>query len=427
VKSNYFCLNLALLSLCASFVICDVYADEAWSRFRGENASGASKSAKIPSTWSDTENLAWKTALPGHGSSSPVVRGGRVYLTAYSGYGLDFQKPGDIADLRLHTLCLDFETGKIIWDQTIEASEHEQKADQRIVEHGYASPTPTVDDEAVYAAFGPSGLVAYDLDGKKLWQRSVGTKTKGFGAASSPIIYKDLVIINAAIEDQAAYGLNKKTGEVVWRTEDIREAWTTPSLVVLPDGSTELVINQKNWILGFDPETGKELWRCKGIEDYVVPCVVVEGNMLYCSGGRQNRTIAVRAGGRGDVTATHRVWEIVAGANVTSPLYHDGYLYWSHDKSMALCVKASDGQEVFRQRLPTSARIYASVVLAGDRLLMTTRDSGVVVLAAEPNFRELGVNRLGSESESFNATPAIVGNSVLIRSDQFLYRIAAIP
>ncbi len=425
MESKYCCLHWAFLVMATIMVVNNAYADESWSRFRGENASGASLSAKIPSTWSDTENVAWKTALPGHGSSSPVVRGGYVYLTAYSGYGLDFQKPGNIADLRLHTLCLDLETGKIVWDESIEASEHEQEADQRIVEHGYASPTPTVDDQAVYAAFGPSGLVAYDLKGKKLWQRSVGTKTKGFGAASSPILYKDLVIINASIEDQAAYGLNKKTGEVVWRKEDIRETWTTPSLVVLPNGSTELVINQKNWILGLEPETGQELWRCQGIEDYVVPCVVVVGDMLYCSGGRQNRTVAVRAGGRGDVTATHKIWEIVAGANVTSPLYHDGHLYWSHDKSMALCVKASDGQEVFRKRLATSARIYASVVLAGDRLLMTTRDSGVIMLAAEPNFRELGVNRLGSASESFNATPAIVGNSVLIRSDQFLYRVAA--
>ena len=425
MASQYFQLTLGLLVLINIFIGSPSFADDGWNRFRGANASGAIDSAQIPLTWSDTENLAWKTALPGHGSSSPIVRGGRVYLTAYSGYALDVEKPGDLANLRLHTLCVDLESGKIVWDETIEPSKHEQEASHRIIDHGYASPTPTVDDEAVYAAFGPSGLVAYDLTGKMLWQRSVGTNTKGFGAASSPILYKDLVIINASIEDQAAYGLNKKTGEVVWRTEDIREAWTTPSLVVLPDGSTELVINQKNWILAFEPETGKELWRCKGIEDYVVPCVVVEGDMLYCSGGRQNRTIAVRAGGRGDVTATHKIWEIVAGANVTSPLYHDGYLYWSHDKSMALCVKASDGQEIFRERLATSGRIYASVVMAGDRLLMTTRDAGVIVLAAEPKYRELGVNRLGSESESFNATPAIVGNSVLIRSDQFLYRIAA--
>ena len=400
-------------------------ADDAWTRFRGANASGVTTTSQIPLTWSDSENVAWKTALPGHGSSSPVVRNGQIFLTAFSGYGVDASKPGDIADLRLHTLCIDFESGKILWNETIEASKSEQKASQRVIDHGYASPTPTIDDQAVYAAFGPSGLVAYDLSGKRLWQRSVGTNTKGFGAASSPILYKNLVIINASIEDKAAYGLDKVTGEVVWRAEGIHEAWTTPTLVVLPNGATELVLNQKAWILGLDPDTGKELWRCKGIEDYVVPCVVVDGDMLYCSGGRQNRTIAVRAGGRGDVTETHKLWEIVAGANVTSPLYHNGYLYWSHDKSMALCVRAKDGEEMFRKRLETTARVYASVVLAGDHLLMTTRDAGVVVLAADPVYHELGVNRLGSDSEMFNATPAIIGNSLLLRSDQFLYKIAA--
>ncbi len=422
---KYFYLSLGLLAFGNLFAGTAAFADDGWTRFRGANASGVINDAHIPLSWSDTENLAWKIALPGKGSSSPIVRQGRVYLTAYSGYGLDVNKPGDFSNLRLHTLCVDLESGKILWDQTIEPSESEQEATTRVIDHGYASPTPTVDDQAVYAAFGPSGLVSYDLAGKKLWQRSVGTKTENFGAASSPILYKDLVIINASIEDQAAYGLNKKTGEVVWRTTDILKAWTTPSLVVLPNGLTELVINQKNWILGLDPETGIELWRCKGIQDYVVPCVIVEGDMLYCSGGRENRTIAVRAGGRGDVTATHKVWEISAGANVTSPLYHAGHLYWSHDKSMALCVKASDGEEIFRERLATSGRIYASAILAGDRLLMTTRDAGVMVLAAEPTYRELGINRLGSESESFNATPAIAGNSLLIRSDQFLYRIAA--
>ncbi len=118
--------------------------------------------------------------------------------------------------------------------------------------------------------------------------------------------FQNLVIVNASIEDQALYALDKRTGQVVWRVPEIRETWTTPSLVVLPNGATELVVNQKEWIRGFDPSTGNELWRCKGIPDYVVPCVVVDGDMLYCSGGRQNKTVAVRAGGRGDVTETTR-------------------------------------------------------------------------------------------------------------------------
>jgi hypothetical protein len=186
-----------------------------------------------------------------------------------------------------------------------------------------------------------------------------------------------------------------------------------------------MVLNQEGTILGFNPDTGEEIWRCKGIPDYVVPCVVSDGEIAYCSGGRSNRTVAVRLGGRGDVTATHRLWDVSHGANVTSPLLHDGHLYWSHDKSLALCCRASDGEEVYRERLPTSARVYASVVLAGKHLLLTTRDAGVLVLAAGPEYKEVGLNKLGSDEESFNATPAIVDGSILLRSDRKLYRIGA--
>ncbi len=401
-----------------------LFAADAWNRFRGADAAGLAEKSAIPKQWSNTENLLWKTDLPGRGASSPVYREGKVYLTSFTGYGLVDNGPGSVADLRLHTICLDFADGKILWDEVIEASPNEQKASQRIVDHGYASPTPTVDDEGVYASFGPSGLVAYSLAGKLRWQRSIGDRTEGFGSSSSPILFKDMVIINASIEDQALYAVNKQTGEVVWRTEGITKAWTTPTLVTLNDGSVELVLNQKDWIRGFDPNTGIELWRCKGIDDYVVPCVVADGEMLYCSAGRQNRTIAIKAGGRGDVTETHKIWSAVLGANVTSPLLHEGHLYWSHDKSMALCVRASDGEEIYRKRLPTSARVYASIVLAGDRLILTTRDAGTLVLAAKPEYEEQGLFKLGDEGEVFSATPAIIDNSILFRSDSRLYRIA---
>jgi outer membrane protein assembly factor BamB len=412
------------LLLAATCSLVPASANESWSRFRGPSASGLAPQASIPESWGDNENVAWKIELPGRGSSSPVYRDGKIFLTAFTGYGLEVGVEGKLADLRLHTLCIDYASGKVLWDESIPASPAEQEATPRIVDHGYASPTPCVDDEAVYASFGPSGVIAYSLDGKKLWQRSTGKRTEGFGSASSPILFQDMVIINASIEDQAVYGLDKHTGEIRWRTEGILKAWTTPTLVELKDGSTEMVLNQKDWILGLDPTTGNELWRCQGIEDYVVPCVVSDGEIAYCSGGRQNRTIAVRLGGRGDVTETHKVWESVVGANVTSPLLYQGNLYWSHDKSMAVCVRAKDGEEVFRKRLPTSARVYASIVLAGDRLLMTTRDAGVLTLAASPEYRELGIFQLGSPEESFNATPAITEDSLLLRSDRHLYRIA---
>ncbi|MFK8114010.1 MAG: PQQ-binding-like beta-propeller repeat protein, partial [Rubripirellula sp.] len=263
--------------------------------------------------------------------------------------------------------------------------------------------------------------VAFSQAGELLWRRSVGTKTAGFGAAASPIVFEDLVIMNASIEGGSVYGIETSTGEVRWKTDEIEKSWTTPTLVTLDNGNKELVLNRKETILGLDPKTGEKLWWCDAIQDYIVPCVVADGETLYCSGGRSNMTFVIKAGGRGDVSESHLIWETNKGANVTSPLLHDGYLYWSHDKSIALCLRASDGEEMFRERMPTRSRVYASIVGDGEKLFLTTRDAGVLVLAAEPKYQELSVNKLGKEGELFSATPAIVDDQLLIRSDAAIY------
>lgn len=406
-----------------------VVAADAWDQFRGAGARGVSggpgvSGGSVPTRWGDEENLAWKTVLPGAGSSSPVVRGDRVFLTAYSGYGLSVEQPGERDALQLHVLCLSLDDGRIIWDRSVDPSPDEQPMGKRIGEHGFASPTPCLDQDNVYASFGPSGVVAFSQDGEFLWRRSVGSKTAGFGAAASPIVFEDLVIMNASIEDDAVYGIDKNTSEIRWRTEEIERAWTTPTIVTLVDESAELVVNQKDAILGLDPRTGDRLWSCEAIQDYIIPSVIADGQRLYCSGGRQNKTFVIRAGGRGDVTESHLVWEVSRGANVTTPLLHDGYLYWSHDKAIALCLRASDGEEMFRERLPTRSRVYASIVSDGDKLFLTTREAGVVVLAAKPRYEELAVNRLGDSEERFNATPAISGGKLLLRSDKAIYCVA---
>ena len=395
---------------------------QSWTRFRGPSGSGLG-GENIPSHWSDTENLEWKTPLPGKGSSSPAVIGDQIFLTAYSGYGLDAEEPGNRGDLKLHVIALALSDGQILWDHPLEPSPEEQEATKRVVDHGYASPSPCVDEKHVYASFGPSGVAALTHDGELVWRRQVGSKTAGFGAAASPIVFDDLVIMNASIEDGAVYGIDKMTGEVRWRTVDINRAWTTPTLVTTSSGDVELILNQKGAILGIDPRSGDRLWSCDAIQDYVVPCVVADGDKLYCSGGRSNMTFAVTAGGRGDVSESHVAWDVTRGANVTSPILVGGYLFWSHDKGIALCLRASDGEEMFRERMPTRSRIYASIVSDGEKLFLTTRDAGVLVLAAQPEYRELAVNRIGSPEERFNATPALVGDRLLLRSDRALYSI----
>jgi outer membrane protein assembly factor BamB len=400
---------------------------EDWSRFRGPNGGGKlldDTGIQLPATWGNDTAVRWKSPVP-RGASSPIVVGNQVLVTGYTGYAQELDKPGDREQLTLHILSFHVDSGELMWDYSFKADTSEQEATPRIADHGYASPTPCADQRAVYAAFGPSGIVACDLNGNFLWKATVGTGTAGFGAASSPIEFENVVIVNASIESKSLVALSKQDGSVVWKVENIDRAWTTPALVHLDNGATELVIHYENQIRGFDPRTGDELWQCAGIPDYIVPCPVVDGEIVYFSGGRQNRTLAVRAGGRGDVTDTAKLWEVTTGANVTSPLLHDGYLYWSHDKGLAQCVDAKNGEIVYQERFQNRERVYASIIYGDDKFYLTQRDGTTLVLKAQPKYEEVASNKLGSETgEQFNSTPAIYGNSLLLRSTNYLYRLA---
>ncbi|MEZ6128044.1 MAG: PQQ-binding-like beta-propeller repeat protein [Planctomycetaceae bacterium] len=394
-----------------------------WPRFRGADGNAAAVDARVPLTWSSTENVAWKTPLPGNGSSSPVVFEGRVYLTSFTGYGLDPDAPGNRDDLQLHVLCFDDRTGSLLWDKSLPASAAEQEATRRVADHGYATGTPVVDESGVYSYFGVSGLVAYDHDGKLLWQAKTGDQTAGFGSAASPILYQNLVIINASIEADALFAFDRSTGKEVWQIAGIDKSWTTPIVAASTDGRDELIVSHKMQVRGFEPGTGKELWNCDGIQDYVVPCVVVNEGIAYVLGGRKNQSMAIRMGGNGDVTKTHRIWETNIGANVTSPVYHGGYLYWSSDRGIANCLDASSGESVYKERMNTKERVYASAVLAGDRLYLTTRENGVFAIALGPEYKELAHNVFADDDSLLNATPAVSGHRLLFRTNRFLYCI----
>ena len=390
-----------------------------WLQFRGPGGLGVSASAKnLATTWSDSENLIWKTALPGAGASSPILLGDRIYITAYSGYGTFPEERGELEQLRLHVLSLDPTTGKVVWDTALRPRLPES---DRVRDHGYAAPTPVSDGEYLYVFFGQSGVFKFDLKGKQLWQADVGSGTHGWGCGTSPVLYKNLVIVNASVESRSLVGIDKRTGKEVWRADGMRSAWNTPHLVQLENGKTELVVSVKNLILGFDPETGKKLWSCAGIEDYVCPSIVSEDGIAYAIGGRQSRTIAVRAGGRGDVTETHRLWEAKAGANVSSPVIHDGHLYWVSDRnSIAYCLRLKDGEVLVNRRFERQP--YASALLADGKIYIVTRYDGTVVLEADPSFKEIAHNKLADESV-FNASPVAVGDRLYLRSDTHLYCI----
>ena len=397
-------------------------AQSEWNRFRGPNGTGkVDGEMSLPTEWDSTNGVRWKTKVL-RGSSSPVFCGNQIILTGFSGYAQNANEPGDRASLRLHVMSYDFESGEELWNVDFAASESEQEATKRIVDHGYASPTACTDGERIFATFGPSGVFAFDTAGQLLWKRDVGDGTAGFGAASSPMLYANLVIINASIESKRLIAFDKESGETVWELDGIERAWTTPA-IANSDLGDELVIHFKNEIRALDPLSGEVLWYCEGIPDYVVPVPVVEKDVIYFSGGRQNRTIAVRVGGRGNVTKTHVLWNVNRGANVTTPLYHDGYLYWAHDKAFSQAMDASSGEVAYQERFENRSRVYASVVCGDGKLYMTLRDGNTLVLKAEPKFSQLSVNKLGEDGEEFNSTPAIKDSSLIVRSTKYLYRI----
>lgn len=394
-----------------------------WPQFRGTGALGRSEAKGLPLTWSDEKNVVWKAALPGPGASSPIVLGDRIFITSFTGFATSSREPGEMTNLKRHLLCLNLADGKIIWDTAVPAEMPEQ---DRIREgHGYASSTPVADAERVYAFFGKTGVFAFDHSGKQLWKTKVGDKLNGWGSATSPVLYKDYLIVNASIESDSLVALDKKTGKEVWRANVSNESWHAPVFVTAPDGSTEVVAAKNGRVLGFNADTGEALWNVKtGIPWYMCPTPVVQDGIVYVIGGRTpNGALAIRAGGRGDVTASHVVWKVGKGSNVPSPILHDGHLYFAHENlGIVYCLNAKTGELVFEERIePAPGQIYASPVMGDGKIYFTGRGGRTVVIAASPKFEKLGENTLESNRGMFNSSPAISGNKILLRSNRALY------
>jgi hypothetical protein len=392
-----------------------------WKQYRGPGGLGTSHETGLPVKWSSDVNVAWRTELPGPGTSSPIVLGDRVYLTCYTSYGL---KPneGDKNDLMRHMVCVHRKTGKILWrrDFTPQQPESTYSAGNDS-QHGYSSSTPTTDGRRLYVFFGKSGLYCLDLQGKQLWHASVGSGVHGWGSSNSPVLYKELVIVNASVESSSLVALNKLTGKEVWRVGGIRSSWNTPLLVDLPEGGTELVVSESKTVLSFDPGTGKELWRVGGFGRYVCPSVVAHKGVVHAV---RDGSVAIRAGGRGDVTDSRVAWRIGVGSLVPSPVYHNGHLYWVRGGGTAHCVDASNGEIVYRERLsPKPGIVYASVIVADGKLYYVTQRHGVYVLAAKPKFEQLAHNVFEDDGSRTNASPVAHNGQLLMRTDRYLYCI----
>ncbi len=412
-------ISLALI-LTSSLAFSSVYGGD-WPQFRGPGGLGIAKENALPTNWSVEENIIWKATIPGAGASSPVVYGDRVFLTCFTGYGVDGSSSGNIDNLKRHILCLDAGSGEILWQKEVKTVLPESKTSRFL---GYASSTPAVDADRVYCFFGKSGVITFDHSGNQLWHRSVGDNTHGWGSAASPVLYEDLVIINAFVECGQLIALDKTSGREVWRAGGLKESWNTPLLVDLPDGKTELVAAISGKILGFEPATGKQLWECVGHRWYIVPSLIANNGVVYCLSGKGVEAIkAVRAGGRGEVSDTHLVWTVKKGTNVPSAIYHEGHIYFMHEsKGIAYCLNAKTGDVVYEERLPRIGGVYASAIMGAGKIYYVSRRGGTFVLAAKPKYELLAHNRLEGDRNA-NASPAVSGQRLIMRMDRFLYCI----
>jgi outer membrane protein assembly factor BamB len=422
-----------------------VAAEESnWPQWRGPEGQGISTEKNLPDEWSQTKNILWKTALPGRGHSSPIIWGKKIFLTAaiegpvvpgakavkHIRRGQDYVHPDSVGGDRHHTLkvlCLDRDTGKLLWERTAyEGTVH----DDRHRKNNFASSTPVTDGQRVYAFFDAEGLYCYDFEGKLVWKISLGKIAKmGLGHGISPVLHENLLILQCDQEDGGPISfivaVDKRTGKEVWRVARThRKTWATPLLVRAPQ-RVELIASGAETVIAYDPATGKELWSCEGVVGHAIPSAVAGHGMVFITAGYPSkRVIAVRLGATGNLTGTpHLAWKYDKGtAYVASPILYGDYLYVLNDKGILTCLDAKTGAVKYEGgRVPVPASFTASPVAFDGKILLTSEDGDTFVIKAGPEHAVIRTNSLG---EPVLASPAIAGGRIFIRGEQHLYCIS---
>lgn len=407
-----------------------------WPRFRGPDSSGVAANARVPANWDagTGSNVLWKREIPGLAHSSPIVWGDRIFLTtAISSDPKATFKPGlygegtASADQSVHRfvlMCLDRMSGKVLWERVAHEGKPKEK---RHIKSTYSNSTPATDGEVVVAFFGSSGIYAYDSNGKALWQRDLGRIDAGaydlpeyeWGTASSPILYRNMVIVQCDQQKGSfLIALDRKTGKTLWRTErDELPSWGTPN--VLPGKQRdELVTNASNFIRGYDPATGRELWRVGGSSKITAPTPVFSKDLMIVASGRRPEApiFAIRPGGGVVWQKTQR------GPYMPTPLILGEYAYVLGNAGIFDSYRLADGEEIYRQRIPHAGSGFsASPVAAGGLIYLSSEDGDVFVVKAGKDFAIAGRNAM---QEPLMATPAIAGDTLYIRSQNHLWAIA---
>jgi hypothetical protein len=427
-------------------------AADNWPAFRGPSASGVADGQKLPDTWDGVKgtNVRWKVAVPGLAHSSPIVWDDRIFVTSAISSRSDATfKPGlygegtaseDRTEQQWVLAALDRRTGKTVWTRTAYKGVPKEK---RHIKATYANATPATNGRFVVAFFGSQGLYAFDMSGAPIWSKDLGVLNAGaydvpsyeWGTASSPIIYKSMVIVQCDTQNESfVLAADAATGKTVWKT--VRQelpSWGTPTIYESPGGGAELVTNASNFVRGYDPDTGRERWRLSRSSKITAPTPIVSKDLVIVASGRapERPIFAIRPGGEGDITPAAgqtsggnvRWSKTGRGSYMPTPLIYGGILYVLGNAGLFDAYDLETGEEIYRQRIEHGGSGFsASPVAADGKIYLSSEDGDIFVVRSGRTFELLAKNPMG---EPLMATPALVGRTMFVRGQKHLFAIGS--
>ena len=418
---------LTLVVTALSFGAVAPPAVEDWPQWRGPSRNGISAETNLPVKWSQAENVAWKLALPAWSGSTPIVSAGRIFLNV-----ADDLKSTD--PITLHLWCVDRDSGAIVWQRPLGGGNRQQR------KQNMSTPSPVADGSHVWAMTGTGILKAFDFKGTEIWTRNIQSDYGRFGLnwgyGSSPLLHGDSLyvqVLHGMKTDDPSYLLriDKATGKTIWRVErptaarlESPDAYTTPALLQYGN-TTEIVLTGGDVVTGHDPDTGRELWRAAGLNpdndpNYRIVASPVTYGDLILAPTRERPMLALKAGGRGDVTTSNLLWTFASGPDVPTPVTDGTYVYVVNDRGVMFCLEARTGREIYgRQRLRPGT-YSGSPVLADGKIYITNEDGVTSVLRAGRSFQVLAENEFDDYTLS---SPAVSGGRIYFRTAKFLWAI----
>jgi outer membrane protein assembly factor BamB len=413
-------------TLLALLAFSSVLSASNWPAWRGPTGQGHCDERNVPLKWSDKENVKWKVPLANPGNSTPVVWGNHIFVTQAN-------KGGSERSL----LCFARADGKLRWQKDVAYADKERNWDST----WYANASPATDGERVVVSYGSAGMYCYDFDGKELWKRTdLGKFEHPFGNSASPVLYGDLVILWCGINENSKdrhylLAVEKKTGKTVWEQNESFASWSTP-LVAKVDDKDQIIVGfsrdvkgapEKNsgYLKSYDPTTGKEIWKCQGLNSYVYTSTLVGNGVAVAMSGFGGSALAVKLGGTGDISKD-RLWlhPKPATQRVGSGVIVGEHVYMVDENGVVHCYELKTGNDLWKDVDRLSGQTWGSLVHADGRLYLLMHNGETVVLAAKPKFENLGINSLGP-GETTNSSVVISDGQVFIRMFKHLWCIEA--